>query len=737
MLLAQRMSICSRRTFAYIHKHSPQLRHIHNVNTIKRVSLHAIRSPAAASGSGFGRKCGPVWSSSFTNHSCSCNNSLTTIQDSIRHIIDQKRHPKTHLYQKPLFSLKNNGLLPLTCPSPPLDSLSVRPKSRVLLGHNHNHNHKHGHGHLCRVVQPKRLLSTQSKHHTPNTGDNDKQVSASIIRYAQHRSGNLLALLLLLSGATYAAAELDPDIKQAIRMIRRSIRTLGTMAIIALDYKWTWFFYLDAHPEYEMRTSEVHMRCAQRVLHLCRTNRGLFIKVGQYMSSMSHSLPHEYVNTLRALQDDAPRSEWDDIVQIFQEDMGKHPHEVFASFDPEPIASASLAQVHIAYKLDGEKVAVKIQHPTLRKDFEGDMWNHEVTLKAAGYLFDGFDLGWMHNELESNLRKELDFENEGLNAEHCASNFENDSRVYVPSIHWNMTTKRILCMEFIEGTKITDADALINYGATVKDVVKLAIEAMSKQIFWHGHVHADPHPGNLFIQGNPDYHKQGILGRFGRWISGTSILPYRLAILDHGLYRDLPNKTRLSYCQLWRSLVLTDIEEVKAHTVELGVDPEYWQLFAMAVLMRPYAMSSSVGLTDSISAADRQKIRKTFNIHTVLDMMKQMPRPMLLILRNQNYIRALNYQYGIPVNRFKLMARIAAQGAHVGVDHRGHADQRYRKLSFVRSIRSAISTARFELYLLVHDIISKIASWYFRTIHPTLALRLREKQRKEAALMLE
>jgi hypothetical protein len=241
---------------------------------------------------------------------------------------------------------------------------------------------------------------------------------------------------------------------------RRSLRAAKIMATISIDYKFTYWW----HPELSDKTlgdealevadralsgrdlqedaaqltdeqrsmlalrSALHQRNADRLLHLLQRNKGLYIKVGQVrrvcrqmqglacrnqlkptqaLSAMNHILPKEYTSTLRVLQDHAPSVSFDIVRNTIESELGATLESVFERFDQVPIASASLAQVHYAITRAGERVAVKVQYPELRQQFPGDMFVHKWTLRVADVLFSNFELAWSHEEIESNLAKEV------------------------------------------------------------------------------------------------------------------------------------------------------------------------------------------------------------------------------------------------------------------------------------------------------------------------------------------
>jgi len=223
----------------------------------------------------------------------------------------------------------------------------------------------------------------------------------------------------------------------------RNFRSLKAAAGILIDYK---LFY---DPE---NIHILHEKAAARILYCCQRNGGLYIKLGQGIAAMNHVLPPQYNRTFSVLYDKAPSVTYDRVEKIFMEDLGRSPDEIFSEFDHEPIASASIAQVHKARLKDGTTVAVKVQKPQIRVQISWDLFMYKVLT----YLFEkSFDLPlyWSVEYTSDQLRKETDFLIEGKNAERAAANFHSDD-LYVPKVFWQHSTSRILITEWIDGVKI-------------------------------------------------------------------------------------------------------------------------------------------------------------------------------------------------------------------------------------------------------------------------------------------
>ena len=251
----------------------------------------------------------------------------------------------------------------------------------------------------------------------------------------------------------------------------------------------------------------------------------------------------------------------------------------------------------------------------------------------------------MHDEIADNLTKELDFIHEGKNSERGRRKFNDthNTAVYIPAVYWSHTTKRVLTMEWCDGVKVNDKEGLQRMGISPGAACTTAIEAMSEQIFLHGFVHCDPHPGNIFVRRTPP---------------GTpSSLPYQVIIFDWGLCRQMRESVRINYCNLWTALIMRRDADVIAAVKALGVDSDddSWELIAMSILMRPYS-ASAVGFANKISSQDMAALRVTIagKMDKWVDSFQQMPRELLLVLRNQNYLRSLNWEMGQPCNRFRV-----------------------------------------------------------------------------------
>ncbi|XP_030825703.1 LOW QUALITY PROTEIN: uncharacterized aarF domain-containing protein kinase 5-like [Camarhynchus parvulus] len=242
-----------------------------------------------------------------------------------------------------------------------------------------------------------------------------------------------------------------------------------------------------------------HRRAGQRLLQGALSNGGLYVKLGQGLCAFDHLLPPEVTVTLRPLEDSASPRGHREVDELFLEDFQTTPSGMFRDFDYEPVAAASLAQVHRATLPDGTPVAVKVQYLDLVVIAEGRHGTLEL-LRLVEFMHPDFALGWVLQELKGTLALELDFENEAWNSERCGRDLGHLRGVTVPRVHWGHCSKvrqlAVLTADFCEGCKITDTEGIRALGLGLRDTAEKLIQVFAEQIFYTGFIHADPHPGN-------------------------------------------------------------------------------------------------------------------------------------------------------------------------------------------------------------------------------------------------
>jgi predicted unusual protein kinase regulating ubiquinone biosynthesis (AarF/ABC1/UbiB family) len=241
---------------------------------------------------------------------------------------------------------------------------------------------------------------------------------------------------------------------------------------------------------------------------------GVMIKVGQFLSSRVDVLPSEVTTVLSGLQDEVPPEKFSDIQRVAEADLGAKLEEKYLQFARQPLAAASLGQVHRAILHDKDarsvgyrNVVVKVQRPDIENIIATDL----AALKTVGQWLKRYppianraDISALLNEFSKTLYEEIDYLTEGKNAETFATLFTERPSVYVPRVVWSHTTKKNLTLEDVTAIKITDYDAITKAGIDRADVAQRLFETYLKQIFEDGFFHADPHPGNLFVTPKDD-----------------------------------------------------------------------------------------------------------------------------------------------------------------------------------------------------------------------------------------
>ena len=233
---------------------------------------------------------------------------------------------------------------------------------------------------------------------------------------------------------------------------------------------------------------------------------GLLIKLGQFLSSRADLLPAEALAELVQLQDEVPAERFEDIRRVIERELKSPIGDLFAAISPVPAGSASLGQVHKAILTDGRVVAVKVQRPDIRTIVRTDLRTLRFVLGVIRRIAPGaartMDLQGLYREFSRMVFSELDYIREGRNAERFAHNFADDPIISMPGVIWTYTTHRVLTLEWVSGIKITSLTELDAAGVDKAAVARKLVSAYFKQVLELGVFHADPHPGNIFVQPN-------------------------------------------------------------------------------------------------------------------------------------------------------------------------------------------------------------------------------------------
>lgn len=273
---------------------------------------------------------------------------------------------------------------------------------------------------------------------------------------------------------------------------------------------------------------------------------GLFIKVGQFLSMRVDLLPKPYTLELSKLQDQVPPCEFKNIEKRLREELGTI-EDIFLEFEKEPVASASLGQVHRAILKNWQRVAVKVQYPGIEWIVETDLKVLKIVLRFFGIFRRNLQWKFLLQEFKEFVSLELDYINEGRNAERIRESFMGTEWVVVPRVIWEFTTKRVLTLEYIDGIKVTDYQAYEEIGIKREEVMRKVLEVYFRMIFSQGFFQADPHPGNIFVLGDG-----------------------KIALLDFGLAREIKRQTLQGFGRMARAVAGRNPEELATALKEIG-----------------------------------------------------------------------------------------------------------------------------------------------------------------------
>ena len=275
-----------------------------------------------------------------------------------------------------------------------------------------------------------------------------------------------------------------------------------------------------------------------------------FIKLGQILSTRPDLMPPDYQEELAKLQDAAPPVPSDAIEEVVRAELGQPIEEAFATFEREPLAAASIGQAHTATLNDGTEVVVKVRRPGVVEEIEEDLrilQNLAIRAEHRWEIAQQYDVVALAQEFAQTLRAELDYVHEGRNAERFAENFADDSGAHVPKVFWETSTSRVLTLERLRGIKVNDLEALDAAGIDRKELAERAARITLDMIFEHGFFHADPHPGNFFVE--PD----GVLG-----------------IIDFGMVGTVDERTQGQLARLLLAITSQDADRLVDAFLEMG-----------------------------------------------------------------------------------------------------------------------------------------------------------------------
>ncbi len=411
---------------------------------------------------------------------------------------------------------------------------------------------------------------------------------------------------------------------------------------LVIVWMFTGFFLGLKLDEWRQQESLHKSRRAVQLRRILTQLGPTFIKVGQALSTRPDLIRKDFLAELVKLQDQLPPFPNAIAFQRIETELERPIHEIYAEISPDPIAAASLGQVYRARLHNGDEVAVKVQRPNLLPTLTLDLY---LMRWAAGWIAPllplnlGHDLTLIVDEFGTKLFEEVDYLNEGRNAEKFAANFQDDPTIKVPSIYWRFSSQHVLTLEWINGFKLTDTEQIRAAGLDTDKLIEIGVTAGLRQLLEFGLFHADPHPGNLFAM--PDG---------------------RMAYIDFGMMDQLTEDTKETLVDSVVHLVNKDYDELAQDFVKLG-------FLSPKTNIRPIIPALEAVFDDAIG----QNVRD-FNFQTITDQFSELvyeypfrvPAKFALIIRSlvtqEGLALTLNPEFKIVEVSFPYVARRLLQG---------------------------------------------------------------------------
>ncbi len=438
--------------------------------------------------------------------------------------------------------------------------------------------------------------------------------------------------------------------------LRRARRFVGVALVAAQIYAGYKSIQLwsrvvgDARKEERYRRQDA--RAARALYRSAVRMQGMLIKACQFIATRADVLPDAWVSTLSSLHDRVPPRPFTVIRARVESELGRPLEAVFAEFDPHPIAAASLAQVHAARLHDGRRCAVKVQYPGIEGIVRADLANLAFILGLLARLEPDFDFRALTREALKYVPMELDFEHEADNCETVARNLAARADVVVPRVYRQLTTRRVLAMELVEGVRITDLDGLARAGIDKQAVAQKLMEVFCEQVMRDGFFHADPHPGNILVQPGP-----------------------RLVLLDFGLAKDFPPRFRDGIVRLTFSIMVSDHDGIVRAFEQLGFrtrDGSPQTLVTLANLMLGNTIRRGKSYADKELIEEfSEELPRALRSNPIVEV----PADVLLVTRVMGLLSGLGKTLDSRVDLFATImpyaARLVAADARGAVDSMG------------------------------------------------------------------
>ncbi len=336
--------------------------------------------------------------------------------------------------------------------------------------------------------------------------------------------------------------------------IIRRLLIIRLVLSLVLDY-WK-VCRIDKRLEGEERTAaldRVYSRAGKRVRWTAFKLKSIIVKIGQFLSMRGDILPHAFTKELTDLHDALPAAPFSAVKPLLEKELKSSIQAVFKAFRKEPIAAASLAQVHKAILPDGTVVAVKVIKPNMERFAQIDLNTIGLAAKVINRippLRRKMNFVDMHREFTETIHRELDCRQELSHMERFSEMFSDNPNIKIPTVYEELCTKLVLVMEYIEGARVTDHVTLTEWNVNRKAIGETLLDAYFKQLLVYGFIHVDPHPGNLLI-----------------------LQDHRLCFLDFGMIDELSTEEVKTIRRLFQSIMLGDVDGVLSAFEELGFLP--------------------------------------------------------------------------------------------------------------------------------------------------------------------
>jgi predicted unusual protein kinase regulating ubiquinone biosynthesis (AarF/ABC1/UbiB family) len=335
---------------------------------------------------------------------------------------------------------------------------------------------------------------------------------------------------------------------------RRTLPLAGT--VTALWLRWRWLRIkrrVRGTARMAEATHRFHQESAVAVVRRALKQQGLIIKTCQFLGSRADILMDEYVRTLSLVHDQVPPRPWSEMRPVIERELGGSVDDLYAEFDDQPVAAASLAQVYRARLHDGTKVAVKVQYPGVERIVQHDLEALRMLVNIWAKFEKVIDFRPIVEEMARNAPEEVDFVHEGHAAERIAALLADRDDVVIPKIHWERSSLRVLTMDYIDGIKISDVERQRAAGIDTPRVAESLIDLYNTMILERGMFHADPHPGNLFVVPSEEPGGKAKIG-----------------LVDFGLTKALPDEFREQLIVLTSAIVSEQPEAITGTMEGMG-----------------------------------------------------------------------------------------------------------------------------------------------------------------------